>query len=100
MPCKGNHGTFTMFISNRTARVFALIVSKMSLPTSPVGNGVGVTGDDARGVVDAKSRGIGGRIFVLAGVGDRGEASSVTDPAVVAPLSSVDRVPSARMVWV
>jgi len=68
MPCKGNHGTFTMFISNRTARVFALIVSKTSLSTSPVGNGVGGAGDVARGVLDAKSRGIGGSIFVLAGV--------------------------------
>lgn len=56
-----------MFISNRTAKVFALIVSKMSLSTSPVGNGVGVTGDAARGVFDAKSRGIGGSILVLAG---------------------------------
>jgi len=56
-----------MFISNRTARVFALMVSKISLSTSPVGNGVGGAGDVARGVVAAKSRGIGGSIFALGG---------------------------------
>ena len=57
--------TFTIFISNRTARVFALIDSKMSLSTSPVGNGVGGAGDVAPGALDAKSRGMGGSIFAL-----------------------------------
>jgi len=81
-----------MFISNRTARVFALIVSKTSLSTSPVGNGVGGAGDVVRGVLEAKSWGIGGSIFVF---GDRGEASSVAMPVDVTPFSSIDRVPSA-----
>jgi hypothetical protein len=116
MPCKGNQGTlqdgsvlcilrvggedftFTMFISNRTARVLALIVSNISLSTSPVGNGVGGggAGEVARGVLDAKSRGIGGSIFALTGVCAREGASSV-GVAAAAPFSSADRVPSARI---
>ena len=114
MPCKGNQGTcekvnrvfwsqgygrltFTMFISNRTARVFALIVSNMSLSTSPVGKGVGGAGDVARGAFVAKSRGIGGSIFDLTGVCVRDGLSSVGEVAVVAPFRSADRVPSARI---
>lgn len=91
----GKDFTFTMFISNRTARVLALIVSNISLSTSPVGNGAGVggAGDVARGVLDAKSRGIGGSILDLAGVCAREGVSSVG----VAPFSSADRVPSARI---
>lgn len=82
------------------------MVSNTSLSTSPVGSGVSGAGDVARGVVDAKSRGIGGSILVLGGdceptVGVEVSAGGV-DAAVAetaaAPFSSFERVPSARTV--
>lgn len=96
--------TLTILISNRTDKVFAPIVSKTSLVTSPDGNGVIViVGDvaleiDKDGVGKGRSCGIGGKPFAVLIVdaedGGAFKESSAAAATAARPLSSCDRVGS------
>lgn len=101
MPCSGSIGTLTTLISNRTLSVLFPMLSKTSLSTWPVGNGLGLRAEgNGEGTLPPKSRGIGGSTLafvVAAALGDGGITSTSTDGGAITPF--VGESCDATAVW-